>query len=143
MKIIAGTPTLLLCMAAFMCENFTTMVLFTWMPMLLYNKFHLSLAMAGLTATLYEQSTSMLGSSIGGWTQFARKIQDAGADALELNIYYIPTSTELTGGDVEKLYCDLVSTVKSSLHIPVAVKISVWPRLSQASEVQVLIEASS
>ena len=54
-------------MAAFMCENFTTMVLFTWMPMLLYNKFHLSLAMAGLTATLYVQSTSMLGSPIGGW----------------------------------------------------------------------------
>jgi MFS family permease len=67
LKIIAGTPTLLLCMAAFMCENFTTMVLFTWMPMLLYNKFHLSLAMAGLTATLYVQSTSMLGSPIGGW----------------------------------------------------------------------------
>lgn len=66
-RIIARTPTMLLCMAAFMCENFTTMVLFTWMPMLLYNKFHLSLAMAGLTATLYVQSTSMLGSPIGGW----------------------------------------------------------------------------
>ena len=66
-RIIARTPTMLLCMAAFMCENFTTMVLFTWMPMLLYSKFHLSLAMAGLTATLYVQSTSMLGSPIGGW----------------------------------------------------------------------------
>jgi MFS family permease len=65
--IIRTTPTLLLCMGAFMCENFTTMVLFTWMPMLLYTKFHLSLAMAGLTATLYVQSTSMLGSPIGGW----------------------------------------------------------------------------
>ena len=67
-RIIARTPTMLLCMGAFMCENFTTMVLFTWMPMLLYSKFHLSLAMAGLTATLYVQSTSMLGSPIGGWT---------------------------------------------------------------------------
>ena len=69
---------------------------------------------------------SLNGSSIGGWIQYARKIQEAGADALELNIYYIPTSTELTGEEVEKLYCDLVSEVKSSLHIPVAVKISAY-----------------
>jgi len=69
---------------------------------------------------------SLNGSSIGGWTQYAKKIQDAGADALELNIYYIPTSTEQTDEEVEKLYCDLVSTVKSSLHIPVAVKISAY-----------------
>jgi len=57
----------LLCMAGFMCANFTTMVLFTWMPTLLYQKFHLSLAMAGLTATIYVQTTSMVGSPIGGW----------------------------------------------------------------------------
>jgi dihydroorotate dehydrogenase (fumarate) len=69
---------------------------------------------------------SLNGSSIGGWTQYAKQIQDAGADALELNIYYIPTSTEMTGEEVEKLYCDLVSTVKSSLRIPVAVKISAY-----------------
>ena len=69
---------------------------------------------------------SLNGSSIGGWTQYARKIQEAGADALELNIYYIPTHPELGGADVEKLYCDLVSEVKSSLHIPVAVKISAY-----------------
>jgi dihydroorotate dehydrogenase (fumarate) len=69
---------------------------------------------------------SLNGSSIGGWIQYAKKIQDAGADALELNIYYIPTSAELTGEEVEKLYSDLVSTVKSSLHIPVAVKISAY-----------------
>ena len=67
LKLIASTPTLLLCMAAFMCENFTAMVLFTWMPTFLYQKFHLTLAMAGLTATLYVQTTSMLGSPIGGW----------------------------------------------------------------------------
>jgi len=67
LKLIASRPTLALCMAGFMCENFTTMVLFTWMPMLLYQKFHLSLAMAGLTATLYVQTTSMIGSPIGGW----------------------------------------------------------------------------
>jgi len=69
---------------------------------------------------------SLNGASMGGWIRYAKKIQDAGADALELNIYYIPTSTGLTGAEVEKLYCDLVSEVKSSLHIPVAVKISAY-----------------
>jgi dihydroorotate dehydrogenase (fumarate) len=69
---------------------------------------------------------SLNGSSIGGWTQYARKIQEAGADALELNIYYIPTRTDQAGGEVEKLYCDLVAMVKSSLHIPVAVKVSAY-----------------
>jgi dihydroorotate dehydrogenase (fumarate) len=69
---------------------------------------------------------SLNGSSIGGWTQYARKIQDAGADALELNIYYIPTSTEQTSDDVERLYCDLVAMVKSSVRIPVAVKIGAY-----------------
>lgn len=66
-KLIRGNPTVLLCMTAFMCENFTAMVLFTWMPTFLYRRFHLSLAIAALTATLYIQLTSMLGSPLGGW----------------------------------------------------------------------------
>ena len=69
---------------------------------------------------------SLNGSSIGGWTDYAKKIQDAGADALELNIYYIPTNIDQTCAEVEKLYCDLVSTVKSSLKIPVALKIGAY-----------------
>jgi dihydroorotate dehydrogenase (fumarate) len=69
---------------------------------------------------------SLNGSSIGGWTEYAKKIQDAGADALELNIYYIPTSTGETADEVEKLYYDLVATAKSRLSIPVAVKISAY-----------------
>ncbi len=69
---------------------------------------------------------SLNGSSIGGWTDYAKKIQDAGADALELNIYYIPTSIDQTSDEVEKLYCDLVATVKSNLKIPVAVKIGAY-----------------
>jgi len=69
---------------------------------------------------------SLNGSSIGGWIEYAKKIQDAGADALELNIYYIPTRVDQTSEEVEKLYCDLVSTVKSSLKIPVAVKIGAY-----------------
>ncbi len=66
-RLIRRNPTVLLCMAAFMCENFTAMVLFTWMPTFLYRKFHMSLAIAALTATLYIQITSMLGSPLGGW----------------------------------------------------------------------------
>ena len=81
-SILASTPTVLLCVAAFMCANFTTIVLFTWMPMLLYTKFHLSLAMAGLTATLYVQFTSMLGSPIGGWMADALRMRMPGGRIL-------------------------------------------------------------
>jgi MFS family permease len=66
-RMILGRPTVLLLMAAFMCENFTAMVIFAWMPTFIYEKFHLDLAMAALTATLYIQVTSLLGSPLGGW----------------------------------------------------------------------------
>jgi MFS family permease len=67
LRVIRRTPTVACLMLAFMCVNFTTMVLFTWMPSFLYHKFHLSLAMAGLTATIYIQLASMVGSPVGGW----------------------------------------------------------------------------
>jgi dihydroorotate dehydrogenase (fumarate) len=69
---------------------------------------------------------SLNGVSTGTWTNwidYARKIQDAGADALELNIYFIPTDPEMTGDHVEQLYCRLVQSVKRNLRIPLAVKI--------------------
>lgn len=61
------TPTVLLLMGAFMCANFVALVLLSWMPKFLYDKFHLSLAMAGLTATVFVQLASMVGSPLGGW----------------------------------------------------------------------------
>ena len=64
---VAQTPTLMLLMAAFLCANFVAVVLLTWMPIFLYDKFHLSLAAAGLTATLFVQLASMAGSPLGGW----------------------------------------------------------------------------
>ena len=67
---------------------------------------------------------SLNGVSTGGWIEYAKKIQDAGADALELNIYYIPTSVELSGSEVEKIYLDVVKDVTDSVTIPVAVKLS-------------------
>ena len=67
LKVIWTTPTVLLCMGAFMLDNFVGMVLLSWMPAFLYEKFHLSLAMSGLTATVFIQLASMVGSPVGGW----------------------------------------------------------------------------
>ena len=67
---------------------------------------------------------SLNGASLGGWTEYARKIQQAGADALELNIYYIPTDPKLTSLEVEKTYLDILKAVKGAVTIPVAVKLS-------------------
>ena len=66
---------------------------------------------------------SLNGVSTGGWIRFARKIEQAGADALELNIFYLPTDPALTGAEVEQMYVDLVRDVKRSVAIPVAVKL--------------------
>ena len=66
---------------------------------------------------------SLNGVSTGGWTKYARMIQEAGADALELNVYYIPTDARMTGAQVEQLYLDLIREVKGSVSIPVAVKL--------------------
>jgi len=60
----------------------------------------------------------------GGWVKYARLIEAAGADALELNIYYLAGKLQVTGDDVEKMYLDLVRDVKANVSIPVAVKIS-------------------
>lgn len=67
---------------------------------------------------------SLNGSSLGGWTKFARKMQEAGADALELNVYYIPTDPNLSSQDVEQTYLDILKAVKSAVTIPVAIKLS-------------------
>jgi dihydroorotate dehydrogenase (fumarate) len=67
---------------------------------------------------------SLNGVSSGGWIDYARKIEQAGADALELNIYYIPADINLSSAEVEQMYVDVVSDVKSSVSIPVAVKMS-------------------
>jgi dihydroorotate dehydrogenase (fumarate) len=66
---------------------------------------------------------SLNGTSKGGWIRYARMIQDAGADALELNIYLVATDPEHTAADVEARYLDLVTAVRDSVSIPVAVKI--------------------
>ncbi|HUB01095.1 MAG TPA: dihydroorotate dehydrogenase-like protein [Terriglobales bacterium] len=67
---------------------------------------------------------SLNGSSVGGWIQYATQIEEAGADALECNIYSIVTDPNLTSAEVEDHYLDIVKAVKSAVHIPVAIKLS-------------------
>jgi MFS family permease len=67
LRLLARTPTLLCLMGAFMCANFVAVVLLSWMPKFLYDKFNMGLAMAGLTATIFVQLASMAGAPVGGW----------------------------------------------------------------------------
>ena len=67
---------------------------------------------------------SLNGVSSGGWIHYAKKIEDAGADALELNLYYLPTDTNLTGPAIEDNYVRLVSDIRAEVKIPIAVKLS-------------------
>jgi len=84
--------------------------------------------LAHLTAIKKSVNIPIIGSlngvSKGGWIHYARLIQDAGADALELNLYYIPTDPALSAADVESAQVELVAAIKSSIKIPLAVKIS-------------------
>ena len=65
--LVARTPTLLCLLGAFMCANFVAVVLLSWMPKFLFDRFHMGLAAAGLTATVFVQLASMAGAPVGGW----------------------------------------------------------------------------
>lgn len=67
---------------------------------------------------------SLNGVSSGGWIEYAKKIEEAGADALELNTYFIPTDIGMSGTEVEQMYIDVLRDVKSSVSIPVAIKLN-------------------
>jgi dihydroorotate dehydrogenase (fumarate) len=67
---------------------------------------------------------SLNGVSKGGWTSYARKIEEAGADALELNMYYLATDLDSTSADIENMQVELVAEIKSAISIPLAIKIS-------------------
>jgi dihydroorotate dehydrogenase (fumarate) len=66
---------------------------------------------------------SLNGITERGWVTFAREMQDAGASAIELNVYYIPAETFLSGAEVEQQNVDVLSAVKATVSIPVAVKV--------------------
>lgn len=85
---------------------------------------YLDLVSAAKEAASVPIIGSLNGVSLGGWLEYAKLIQDAGADALELNVYYIPTSARLDGAELEEMYAALVREVKSQVSIPVAVKMN-------------------
>jgi dihydroorotate dehydrogenase (fumarate) len=81
---------------------------------------HIEAAKSALTIPVIA---SLNGTTRGGWTRYARMMQDAGADALELNVYFVATDPNQTAADVEARYIDLVHAVRTSIAIPLAVKI--------------------
>lgn len=83
---------------------------------------------------------SLNGASTGGWTEYACKIQEAGADALELNIYYIPSDVNATAAEVEQTYIEILKAVKSAVTIPVALKLG--PFFSNFANVAARLDAA-
>ena len=67
---------------------------------------------------------SLNGSTLGGWTKFAAEIERAGADAIECNVYYIPTDPTVSAAHIEQTYLDILQAVKAIVTIPVAIKLS-------------------
>ena len=82
---------------------------------------------------------SLNGSTAGGWTSFAKKIEQAGADGLELNLYSIPSDSGLTPQEIEQGYLETVRLVKAAIKIPVAIKLS--PFFTNLSNFAVQLDA--
>jgi dihydroorotate dehydrogenase (fumarate) len=82
---------------------------------------------------------SLNGVSLGGWIEYAKRFEQAGADAIELNVYFIPTNFHLMSYDVEDLYVKLLKEVKRHVSIPVAMKLS--PYFSAMPNVASMLDA--
>lgn len=67
---------------------------------------------------------SLNGASTGGWVEYAKEMESAGADALELNVYLVPADSAVSGAEVESVYLDILKGVKEAVTIPVAIKLS-------------------
>ncbi len=99
---------------------------------------------ADRTARVADAGTESFAESLSyfpasaGWTRYARAMQDAGAAAIELNIYYLPGGQPTSGRDVEQRHVDILHQVKASVTVPVAVKLS--PHFSSAGEVAVRLD---
>jgi len=83
---------------------------------------------------------SLNGVTPGGWAGYARAMQDAGAAAIELNIYYLPGGPEVSGRDVEQRHVDILARVKAAVTIPVAVKLG--PHFSSTAEMALRLDAA-
>jgi dihydroorotate dehydrogenase (fumarate) len=85
---------------------------------------YLSLVAGARAALEVPVVASLNGVSRGGWASYASRLEEAGADALELNIYYVSSRPGLSGSDVEWHYLDVVRAVRQAIAIPLAVKLS-------------------
>ncbi|OGU55262.1 MAG: dihydroorotate dehydrogenase [Ignavibacteria bacterium RBG_13_36_8] len=81
---------------------------------------------------------SLNGVSKGGWINYTKRIQDAGADALELNIYYVAADPDKSAADIEEMYLETLKAVKDSVRIPVAIKLS--PYFSSLANIAVKLD---
>jgi dihydroorotate dehydrogenase (fumarate) len=99
---------------------------------------YLSLLERAATAVEIPVIGSLNGVTPGGWTRYARAMQDAGAAAIELNIYYVPGDPRISGRDVEQRHIDILRKVKSAVTVPVAVKLS--PHFSSTGEIALRLD---
>src|SRR5262245_41647693 len=99
---------------------------------------YLGLLSRATTAVRVPVIASLNGVTAGGWTDYAAGMQEAGAAAIELNVYYLPADPRMPGRDVEQRYVDILTTVKAAVSIPVAVKLA--PFFSSAGEMAVRLD---
>jgi dihydroorotate dehydrogenase (fumarate) len=99
---------------------------------------YLSLLERAAAAVDIPVIASINGVTPGGWTSYARAMQDAGAAAIELNIYYVPGDPRITGREVEQRHIDILRRVKDAVTVPVAVKLS--PHFSSVGEMAVRLD---
>jgi dihydroorotate dehydrogenase (fumarate) len=99
---------------------------------------HLSLLERAAAAVDVPVIASLNGVTPEGWTEYARALQDAGAAAIELNIYYLPGDPSTPGRDVEQRYLDVLQRVKDAVTVPVAVKLS--PHFSSTGEIALRLD---
>ncbi len=101
---------------------------------------YLSLLERAVAAVEIPVIGSLNGITPAGWTSYARAIQDAGASAIELNIYYLPGDPDTSGRDVEQRQLDVLSLVKDAVTVPVAVKLS--PHFSSIGEIALSLDGA-
>jgi dihydroorotate dehydrogenase (fumarate) len=99
---------------------------------------HLSLLERAAAAVDVPMIGSVNGVTPGGWTDHARAMQDVGASAIELNIYYLPGDPSTSGREVEQRYVDVLQRVKDAVTVPVAVKLG--PYFSSTGEIAVRLD---
>lgn len=99
---------------------------------------YLNLVREAVAAVDIPVVASLNGSSLGGWTDFARRMEDVGAAALELNIYFVPGDAHTSGRAVEDRHVEILRNVKAAVSVPVAVKLS--PHFSSTGEMALRLD---